>query len=521
MGGSNFPIVLAVVVAVIATVAAAADHTCFPDSDHCRCRRTKAGGTCLRPTGKAGDECIEYQCGEGAVCDCLAGTEICSMMTCSTSRYAKLESVVPKSGGIVKCKKVERDLCVTLDPPAAAGDACINDSSCPGGLICNSANVCATRPAEAGEPCKVDSNCVPGLICNSGNVCATPPAAAGASCKVDANCVSGLICNSGNVCAAPPAEGGEPCKIDSNCVPGLICNSGNVCATPPAAAGEPCKVDANCVSGLICNSTNVCATPPAVAGEPCKVDANCVSGLTCNSANICATPLSNIGGPCSDDAACKDGLTCHTLTSTCAKKTEFTMRINVDDEGWFQVGIGNGPEKDCGNLYYRYYDHSYTGPCGDMFITINNMWTHQNPTGLALEITEGGIKYTLMPDSDPSPNKLTALVKYNARPFDHMKDGSYDYSANGWTPAVRVLRPPGLLGPGSNAPQLSVSTNAVAAPGLWMWKISLPFCAGGFSAAAVPTVLKHLGASCTDGVGGDADCAVGLYCSAQICSTTP
>jgi hypothetical protein len=301
-----------------------------------------------------------------------------------------------------------------------------------------------------------------------------------------------------------------------------------VCATPPAAAGEPCKVDANCVSGLICNSANVCATPPAAAGEPCKVDANCVSGLICNSANICATPLSNIGGQCTTDAACTEGLICHTLTSACAKKTEFTMRINADDEAWFQVGVGNGPEKYCGNKWWTYYDYTYTGPCGDMFLTISN-GNVENPTGLALEITEGGIKYTLMPDSDPTPNKLTALVKHNARPLDHKKDASYDYSANGWTPAIQVLSawwgnapsPPGLLGSGSSAPQLSVATNAVGVGGLWMWKISLPFCASGFSTTAAPTVLKPHGASCTDGIGGDAECAVGLYCSAQICSTTP
>jgi hypothetical protein len=245
-----------------------------------------------------------------------------------------------------------------------------------------------------------------------------------------------------------------------------------------------------------------------------------------------ATPAflrSNIGSPCTSDAACKKGLVCHTLTSACAKKTEFTMRINADDEAWYQVGVGNGPERASKNLWNSYYDHTYTGPCGDMFITVKNIWNYPNPTGLSLEITEGGIKYTLRPASDPTSNKLTALVKYNARPFDHKKDASYDYSANGWTPAIQVLSswwgkapsPPGLLGPGSTAPQLSVATNAVAAPGLWMWKISLPFCAGGFSTTAVPTVLNRLGASCTDCIGGDADCAVGLYCSANICSATP
>jgi hypothetical protein len=218
-------------------------------------------------------------------------------------------------------------------------------------------------------------------------------------------------------------------------------------------------------------------------------------------------------------------MVCHTLTSVCAKNTNFTMRINTDDEGWYQVGVGNGPETNCGNQWWRYYDYNYTGPCGDMFITIRNAggWT-----GLSLEITEGGIKYTLMPDGDPTPNKLTALVKYNARPFDHKKNASYDYRANGWTPAVQVVSSwwgsapslPHLLGPGSNAPQLSFDAGGYG-PGELMWKISLPFCTGGFSTKEVPTVLKPLGASCTDVVGGDADCAIGLYCIAQICSTTP
>jgi hypothetical protein len=438
MRGSDFLIVTAGVFAVIATVAAAADQTCFPDSDHCKCRKTKVGGTCLRPTGKAGDECIEYQCGEGAICDCLAGTEICSMTKCSTSSYTKLESAVPKSGGIVQCKKVERKLCVTLDRPGAAGDVCINDSNCP---------------------------------------------------------------------------------------EGLICNAKNACATPAAAAGEPCKFDATCVSGLICNSADVCALPPAKAGEPCTSDAHCVSGLTCNSRNVCAVQ-SNIGGPCTTDAACVGDLICHTATSTCAKKIEFTMRANVDDWGWVQVGLGNGPETF---FAYGTHDHAYTGTCGDMFITLGNDGSVDNPMSLVLEVTEGGVNYTLLPDSDPSPNKLTALVKYNARPFDHKKDASYDYSANGWKPAIKVLwnwwdnspAQRALLGPGNDAPQLSVTTNAVTEPGLWMWKISLPFCASGFSKTAVPTVLNPLGASCTDGIGGDADCVVGLYCKAQICSTTP
>jgi hypothetical protein len=120
-----------------------------------------------------------------------------------------------------------------------------------------------------------------------------------------------------------------------------------------------------------------------------------------------------------------------------------------------------------------------------MLITVSN--TLGGPTGLALEITEGGIKYTLRPDSGPSPNKLTALLKSNARPFDHKKDASYNYRANCWTPAKQVLSgwwgsapaPTGPLGPGSSSPQLSFEASGLG-DGLWMWKISLPFCAGGF-----------------------------------------
>jgi hypothetical protein len=137
----------------------------------------------MRPTGKDDEDCIECQCGEGAVCDCLAGTEIFSKTTCSTRRYSRLESAVPKSGGIVKCKKVEGKLWVTLDPPATAVDSCIKDSSCLERLICISGNVCPTPPAEAGEPCKVNANCASVLICNSENVCATPAAAAREPCK--------------------------------------------------------------------------------------------------------------------------------------------------------------------------------------------------------------------------------------------------------------------------------------------------------------------------------------------------
>jgi hypothetical protein len=50
------------------------------------------------------------------------------------------------------------------------------------------------------------------------------------------------------------------------------------------------------------------------------------------------------------------------------------------------------------------------------------------------------------------------------------------------------------------------------APVLCQWFLDNP---------AAPAVLKPHGASCIDGNGGDADCAVGLYCKAQICSTTP
>jgi hypothetical protein len=353
-----------------------------------------------------------------------------------------------------------------------------------------------------------------------------PPAAARDACINDSSCSKDLICNAANVCATPLAKSGEPCNTDAKCVSGLTCNSSNVCATPLAKAGDPCNADANCVSGLICNSTNVCALPPAKDGEPCTAGANCVSGLICNSRNVCATPQPNIGGPCKNDAACMGGLICHTLTSTCAKKTEFTMRANVDDWGWVQVGLGNGPETF---FAFGTHDHTYTGPCGDMFFTIGNDGAVENGMSLVLEITEGGVTYTLLPDDDPSPNKLTALVKYNARPFDHKKDASYDYSANGWKPAIKVLwnwwdnspAQQALLGTGNDAPQIGVTTNSVSAPGLWMWKISLPFCAGGFSTTAVPTVLRPLGAPCTDVVGGDADCAIGLYCIATICSAPP
>jgi hypothetical protein len=172
----------------------------------------------MRPTGKDDDDCIEYQCGEGAVCDCLAGTEIFSMTTCSTRRYSRLESAVPKSGGVVKCKKVEGKLCVTLDPPAAAVDSCINDSSCLQRLICNSRNVCPTPPAEAGEPCKVNANCA-SVSSATLRMCAPRLRRQLEShAKVDANSVSGLICNSANVCATPPSAAGEPCQVDANSV---------------------------------------------------------------------------------------------------------------------------------------------------------------------------------------------------------------------------------------------------------------------------------------------------------------
>jgi hypothetical protein len=179
--------------------------------------------------------------------------------------------------------------------------------------------------------------------------------------------------------------------------------------------------------------------------------------------------------------------------------------------------------------YNIYITITLTPVRAETFITIGNGGSHPNPTGLTLEITEGGVKYTLMLESDPSPNMLTALVKCNARPLDNKEVASYDYSANGWTPAIQLLwnwwgnapSPPGLLGPGSDAPQLSIAANAHGGPGLYIWKISLPFCAGGFSTTAVPTVLNPLRASCTDGVAGEAGCVVGMYCKAQICSTTP
>jgi hypothetical protein len=348
MRGSGYLLLAAAVITSAANIVFADDQACFPDTEHCRCSKTPSGGICLRPSGTGDDECVEYPCGEGAACDCLTGTKMCAMKTCTGSRYSKKEGAVANAVGVIKCEKVQKsNHCVEMEESVAAGGVCV--------------------------------------------------------------------------------------------------------------------VDASCDAGLVCNPEKYCALP------------------------------SRVGGPCTSNASCEKGLACQSHTSTCAKTTSFTLRGAADNFASFQVGLGSGAETLAVPSLGSVYDIPYDGPCGDLFITVNNAGNANNPMSLAIEVQQkvNGVvtnTYPMLPSDDATSPKLTALVKFKPSSTEYKTDASFNFNANGWVPPI--LAPVGYWGHApyktmsgdSKARYLSayVDPNGMSPAGDYAWKISLPFCNEGF-----------------------------------------
>lgn len=132
--------------------------------------------------------------------------------------------------------------------------------------------------------------CPPGQPCVTG-VCQQPCGGAQAACISDSDCCEGMICNLGEgdpgTCVVNCIPPESPCVAGDQCCSGRTCQDG-FCLLPPACQGfqKPCSVNLACCDGFVCHpTTSTCELPPDVcriSGESCAAPALCCDGYVCS-----------------------------------------------------------------------------------------------------------------------------------------------------------------------------------------------------------------------------------------------
>ncbi len=156
------------------------------------------------------------------------------------------------------------------DVSVGLGDACVADTDCPDGFLCDPSGVCAAiEGGVSGEiACMTDDDCTgPDDSCDpESGFCYTdvPTEDIGAECTSDVDCLGDEVCDNG-VCAV--AAGGD----DTSC----------------GAEGDACSADSDCCDGS-CGSDGTCGgtSSGGATGDPCTADSDCDSG-TCDSDGTC------------------------------------------------------------------------------------------------------------------------------------------------------------------------------------------------------------------------------------------
>jgi len=232
--------------------------------------------------------------------------------------------------------------------------ACLFDSECADGNLCNGIERCIAGACQAGAPlqcddgdaCTVDS-CEPTAGCaHHDTACPTAcgPGDDGLRCSDGSACTVVDTCT-GGVCVgtALNCDDGDPCTTD-NCDAGLGCvyveeaNPPNCVSdchmvadhTPCPGDGDPCTQDGclegacqiglrqfvrQCDDGDRCNGDEFCSSVKGCQPGPPPV---CDDGDLCNGVETCVPATGcQAGTPAADGTACDDGQVC-TLGDACS-----------------------------------------------------------------------------------------------------------------------------------------------------------------------------------------------------------
>ncbi len=226
----------------------------------------------------------------------------------------------------------------TVDSCSPETGKCVNeadDSLCPGGHKCDSAEGCVALP------CESDSECDDGLWCNGTESCVDGSCAAGdapvcddgVDCTVDTcdeekdECTSTAddsLCAENETCDAElGCVGGGTCTRDSDCDDDVDCTM-DVCDTDAGTCSNT-PDDSLCADGFTCDAELGC-----VSDQTCSQDSDCDDGLYCNGSETCVDG-SCVGGTLVN---CDDGVDC--TVDSCDEETEScknTADHSLCDEG--------------------------------------------------------------------------------------------------------------------------------------------------------------------------------------------
>jgi hypothetical protein len=208
----------------------------------------------------------------------------------------------------------------TCQAAGAAGQACrpgLNGAgTCNAGLICDASGKCS-RGGATGADCS-STPCDPDNFCDQATrMCAALPTA-GSTCRPAVpQCAESAICLL-NVCTAKTAAGGA-CITTAQCTAGTSCRAGTCQAL--VAEGGTCAVTADCATGLACDSVSlICQRAKrAFFEESCSSTAICAGNLACRNlklgrAGAAGTPgtcgLAAVGDSCFSAASCPPGSFC-------------------------------------------------------------------------------------------------------------------------------------------------------------------------------------------------------------------
>ncbi|KAG7155061.1 Neurogenic locus Notch protein-like 4, partial [Homarus americanus] len=279
---------------------------CESDSE-CPRNRVCRKGTCVDPC---------QDCGQGALCQALAGTVICLCPVGFTGnpRFS-CDSIPGFCSSDIECQLREacldgecRDPCTTVPPPCGVGARCrvINHRTicqCPDGYEGDPRDLCT--PVSTPTPgCQYNQDCPSNKACDRlSRNCIDP-------CE-DA-CAPTAICQAIDhrpYCQCPPGYSGN---ANIECAIPVGCRDDSKCPSTQACINNKCQDPCVCGSNAVCEVVShraICRCPPGYIGDPfrgCQVPTNpcdtdpCGDGALCELDNgnpICVCPRGTTGNP--------------------------------------------------------------------------------------------------------------------------------------------------------------------------------------------------------------------------------
>jgi hypothetical protein len=231
--------------------------------------------------------------------------------------------------------------------------ACVDDTDCAGGLICD-AGIClqGRRP----ECTPGDSTCAP-YRCGAGSTCLR-------SCIGSQDCLTGNACESGTcvemgechattaqyVCDGYACVGGEcltECEGEVDCIAGYGCVEGECLQL--LTFGARCELDAECAASVCCAngaSERRCLVSCAALGpgDICQYDGECISGSCSQYFCAACTTAACVDAVCADvECGTYQGASC----GDCEGKSYCSGNRCVPACVSAECGVDNGV--DCGS----------------------------------------------------------------------------------------------------------------------------------------------------------------------------